>query len=1184
MVAVNQNSILGSIVPDVYIKKITLENEGSVPEEVNPHIDHEREPNITRDPETGELVLEIVNPQDFSFKTSQESKPLRITVDLAIKEKLDDGLVASWFGNQDFLKYIRLRVLQSRDETFTYDLITRDEGVTIFDFIREWQTSQRSVRTNGYKIKDIPVKPLLTKSSLDQHETMVDRDGNTIHTISFQLKFEIPDSNPKHLIYFAMSYIDLEKLAEDFELDLPPGMERTLDGRIATEVVIEDYDLVSETHTFLDEQGKIWAGPVFKDEQGRWKTGTENTPQSRFLQLITVPTSKIQDFRDVVDIERLQLDFSIVENEILSRFNSLRKVTNDRTDPVKKATYFTEAFLTKDLRGYVRFLFGVDYLKAVRENTVFGKIFRYDNEELLDNVKIRSLTIKRVRASNSEDALKDENGITWFDYNEEPEEVIFHSTEIEPGEFNQRENERGSLREILLPLRGDNPGLRFFTGIDKTITNVSYGKYQYGIELEVEDRTSLYMASLVDSLLNSYQILKQYYNEGVLIDNFDIESNTFSQKFQLEKEREFDEQIEDIKESDPSLSEEQVEELAIERMPWNIAASSYLTTMSILHKDFEQKKYADLMLSFIHPLTGNPNGVQVVLGLMETLANKISDAIGTQVTGKVSKWEPGQEQARPFSVKQRNGSVMLKTFKLSKYSSELFDADAPRNIGYDFLSAEGNSQLEDSEDGLKTIAVSQYEARVNKETLKYFKNLEADINLKTDSITYTTDDRIENTKYAFLTPSSVLFEGESSFLDQGEGLFDASKYIEKAVKIAKYNVSKGQTPVRITEKKTEVKQNSPLSEKQQRLKKILESMTSQGGLSVISLREYSRELLNTKDPANRKQTTRGKTKLVGIGGYFSIRDRALKEDISTRERASDGSSNDSDSFSDVNPNTALISVLENIFEEGESTAKMVDTKQQEQKKVKQNTIQAYNLKEPQNFLDVAAEKKITRLQFNEEVFKRGLKYQTYPSFSLFKQATTQTTTITDMRQQMIKDLPNQIKSLFVASVKEEAVVKNWFANNITTDPLGDPSQKLNFKLNYGIIRKIEVLTGFEVGTNSDGKTQIKEPIWEMMTPELFEYAKDKNVLCRMKRYENKKYGISWFKSLELPVFNEYFILRQDEERQTTAAPPAPRQTYIIPTGISTWSRSPNTRPLTARPSPPASYFNYDYLRRFRGGY
>ena len=43
MAAVNQEELIGSLIPDVYIKTVTLETTGTPIRETNPHIDHKRE-------------------------------------------------------------------------------------------------------------------------------------------------------------------------------------------------------------------------------------------------------------------------------------------------------------------------------------------------------------------------------------------------------------------------------------------------------------------------------------------------------------------------------------------------------------------------------------------------------------------------------------------------------------------------------------------------------------------------------------------------------------------------------------------------------------------------------------------------------------------------------------------------------------------------------------------------------------------------------------------------------------------------------------------------------------------------------------------------------------------------------------------------------------------------------------
>ena len=102
--AIDNKSFFDSILPNVYFKNISLESSGMEYQEINPHIDSEREPNVIRDPKTGKLKRESI-PAFLERKTKNSSKKLFVNIQLVIKEKLDDGLVSTWFENINFVKY-----------------------------------------------------------------------------------------------------------------------------------------------------------------------------------------------------------------------------------------------------------------------------------------------------------------------------------------------------------------------------------------------------------------------------------------------------------------------------------------------------------------------------------------------------------------------------------------------------------------------------------------------------------------------------------------------------------------------------------------------------------------------------------------------------------------------------------------------------------------------------------------------------------------------------------------------------------------------------------------------------------------------------------------------------------------------------------------------------------------------
>ena len=100
-----------------------------------------------------------------------------------------------------------------------------------------------------------------------------------------------------------------------------------------------------------------------------------------------------------------------------------------------------------------------------------------------------------------------------------------------------------------------------------------------------------------------------------------------------------------------------------------------------------------------------------------------------------------------------------KRFKIKHFFPTIIDSNEPKDVGYDFLSPPPISEPK----GFFTIPASEYEARVNLETLKYFQSLDTNDQLN-----------IEATKLAYLTPIGVNLANLGN-VDLSEEPFDAEK-------------------------------------------------------------------------------------------------------------------------------------------------------------------------------------------------------------------------------------------------------------------------------------------------------------------------------------------------------------------------------------------------------------------------
>ena len=356
-VAVNQEQIVGSLIPDVYLKTITLETAGTVIRETNPHIEHARE-------------------SVKKFKTSTNNS-LQVTLDLLLKEELDNSLIDSWFSDQEFQKYLRFTVIQSTDPFVTKIMSAANNAIQLANvnsnteaavFIAELMGEMKELpeftsfgnQAAAYSEEDIPelmklifdntivkyvsVKEYMlnNKSLLNQQHQSVTDMGHRIYDFTFRVKFELPTKSPSHLSYFIVSSIDIDQIIADYNLDTADAhLFELMNGKVAVDTVINDGGLVSKSFIFKDADGSIWSGPVHQ-AAGGWLTGTPESEIKEPLIKHEVENNKIQDFRNFDEIERLQLDFSVVENRLFKTNLPFNRLTNDNMDVIRTENYFSD--------------------------------------------------------------------------------------------------------------------------------------------------------------------------------------------------------------------------------------------------------------------------------------------------------------------------------------------------------------------------------------------------------------------------------------------------------------------------------------------------------------------------------------------------------------------------------------------------------------------------------------------------------------------------------------------------------------------------------------------------------------------------------------------------------------------------------------------------------------------------
>lgn len=140
------------------------------------------------------------------------------------------------------------------------------------------------------------------------------------------------------------------------------------------------------------------------------------------------------------------------------------------------------------------------------------------------------------------------------------------------------------------------------------------------------------------------------------------------------------------------------------------------------------------------------------------------------------------------------------------------------------------------------------------------------------------------------------------------------------------------------------------------------------------------------------------------------------------------------------------------------------------------------------------------------------------------------------REKKLKSLPNQIKSVLLGNNSVGATNMNWFLDE--NSDLTDSILGAIFRLNFYALNKIEVLTRFDVSSQS--RHLARRPIFMPLTRQIIATAPaGSSLLCRLVPYTDTDFALNGLpNSLKLPIYNEYFVIRRSAQvEETTATQP-----------------------------------------------
>jgi len=807
--AINPSQTVGEFLPTVYISKITLRSDaGYTKNEINPHIDYPGEGNITRG--DGSLQVEVA---------------------LTLKDVLGAGGTSQWFAagalpNGRSLKdYIKVNVVQA----YTGDSVrlwSHKMGSNDLTYDPSGELSPGA----GTSFISLSLEEFGDEKDLERYITEFDKNGNSIKNISHSILSSDPrwkpgsagqstdlPSDPVDLAYFVWTSLNLDLLAEDFQFNNDNVLRPTsgtwgspLASKINSDVVYRNQKMVTEGYVFFEatrtpgglvKTDTLWTGAVHYhngtsgDYEGFMggKTHDPNTNQPYLLR-VTVPNQKIEDFRVVARLDKLELNFSVLQNEI---YQALTKSRRTIMDDKMRFSYFTDINLSRDQNNNCRFMFGLDLRKIVRENTPYSNLFAVpaqDNpawfQEVMRKVRILSLKVYRKRIQGSS-----ETGTTpyYFSNNhlfeptrqlrkfdnalarnmrdigtpDEPKYLSYDSADeliIDAGEDQNLQfigdgaasaDGLSTMTRLQNIYNNNAVGIHYYTATDGGMSSKSDGYYQYRVELKIEDGVVEFLIEKRAELLLQLEKLKEYYNAGTKSSarfgsgaiqeaTFDPTTNRFTQVFQNSA----------AGNSWPSE-----------------AAFKYVEILKIF-THLTRSERATIMIAlknYMRPSSGNPQGCLAVINLYDNLITFINSAIGVQKERSVSI--PKDAEAKNATGNSPNtfetdvgtsGKPSSNNFVIEHTFSDYYDANLSLNTGYDFLGAAYNNipRIQASP-GLRIISDEQWQASiVPKELTKLFNSPTSRIDIPSFLATGPAfDNTLQLTDFSYLTPA-VVYSGQ----------------------------------------------------------------------------------------------------------------------------------------------------------------------------------------------------------------------------------------------------------------------------------------------------------------------------------------------------------------------------------------------------------------------------------------
>ena len=115
-----------------------------------------------------------------------------------------------------------------------------------------------------------------------------------------------------------------------------------------------------------------------------------------------------------------------------------------------------------------------------------------------------------------------------------------------------------------------------------------------------------------------------------------------------------------------------------------------------------------------------------------------------------------------------------------------------------------------------------------------------------------------------------------------------------------------------------------------------------------------------------------------------------------------------------------------------------------------------------------------------------------------------------------------------------------------------------YDIDWSLVKEVKVLTDYE--SSARGEKMLKGEKWETLTNQLYadDRLREKTLLCKIVPYSSEELGIKYNNNLELPTYNEYFLLQGAPKISINT--PALAATFAATTSVTTTQNDRTVRP------------------------